>query len=130
MRTVAALLIAAFSLPAAEAQVLDTLETASDSTDYAVETYFVDVDAASFFRPHNGDKAVRRLINLTGRGRCRVLTVVRAVAQRRADELARRYGGEVINTRLIVRCAPSPPTPIDAPIRKMHGAHQCIIPGT
>jgi len=110
MRTVAALAIAVLLPLAAEAQVLDTLETASDSTDYAVETYFVKVDSASFFKPHSGEEAVRSLLNRTGRGRCRVVTVVRAVDQRRAGELVRRYDGAVINTRLIVRCAPPRPT--------------------
>ena len=100
---------------AADAQVLDTLATGSDSVDYEVETYFVKVDTASFFKPHNDEKAVRALLNRTGRGRCRVVTVVRAVNQRRADVLAKRYNGGVINMRLIVRCAPPRPTRSSVP---------------
>ncbi len=100
---------------AAEAQVLDTLATGSDSVDYEVETYFVKVDTASFFKPHDDKKAVRALLNRTGRGRCRVVTVVRAVNQRKANVLAKRYSGGVINMRLIVRCAPLPPTRSSVP---------------
>jgi hypothetical protein len=113
MRIIAALLAAALFPLVAEAQVLDTLETTSDSTDYEVETYFVKVDTASFFKPHHDEKAVRTLLNYTGRGQCRVVTVVRAVDQRRAGTLAKRYDGEVLNTRLIVRCAPFPPRPTE-----------------
>lgn len=109
VRTVSMALAVAFLPLVAEAQVLDTLTTESDSIDYEVETYFVKVDTASFFKPHNDKKAVRTLLTRTGRGRCRVVTVVRAVNQRRADTLARRYDGGVVNMRLIVRCAPSPP---------------------
>ena len=115
VRTVAVLLTAALLPLAAEAQVLDTLETTSDSVDYEVETYFVKVDTASFFKPHDDKKAVRALINRTGRGRCRVVTVVRAVDQRRAETLAERYDGGAINTRLIVRCAPPHPTQSSVP---------------
>lgn len=106
MRILTVILITSLLPLAADAQVLDTLETTSDSTDYQIETYFVETDTASFFEPHSDERAVRALINRTGRGRCRVVTVVRAVDQRRAAQLADRYDGGVINTRLIVRCAP------------------------
>ena len=96
----------------AEAQVLDTLNTTTDSTDYEVETYFVKVDTTSFFKPHHDEEAVQILLDRTGRGQCRVVTVVRAIDQRRAATLAERYSGAVINTRLIVRCAPTHSTRI------------------
>lgn len=114
-RTAVVVLTVALLPLAAEAQVLDTLATGSDSVDYEVETYFVKVDTASFFKPHDDKKAVRALLNRTGRGRCRVVTVVRAVNQRKANVLAKRYSGGVINMRLIVRCAPLPPTRSSVP---------------
>ena len=103
-----ALLAAVLLPPVAEAQVLDTLKTKPDSTDYAVETYFVKTGAESFFKPHGSAEDVNRLIERTGEGQCRTLTVVRAVNQRRADELARRYDGEVLNVRLLIRCSGGP----------------------
>jgi len=98
---------AAFLPLVAEAQVLDTLDTTTDSTDYEIETYFVRVDTTSFFKPHDDEEAVQILLTRTGRGQCRVVTVVRAIDQRRAETLAERYRGAVINTRLTVRCAPT-----------------------
>ena len=103
-----ALLAAAVLPPGAGAQVLDTLKTKPDSTDYAVETYFVKAGAEPFFRPHGSAEKVNRLIEQTGEGQCRTLTVVRAVDQRRAAELARRYDGEVLNVRLLIRCSGDP----------------------
>ncbi|WP_103026449.1 hypothetical protein [Salinibacter altiplanensis] len=120
MRTVVVLLVAALIPPVANGQVLDTLETASDSTDYEVETYFVRVDTASFFTPHDDEEAVRTLIDRTGQGHCRVITLVRAVNQRRAETLAKRYDGEVINTRLIVRCAPFSTLQFSMPTLTLH----------
>lgn len=99
-------LLTALFLPlAAEAQVLDTLGMTADSTSYAVEAYFVKADTASFFEPHGDEEEVERLIKRTDAGPCRAATVMRAANQRSAPELAKRYGGEAINTRLLIRCS-------------------------
>jgi hypothetical protein len=110
----------------AQAQVLDTTRAAAGSTDYAVETYFVRADSASFFKPHKDEGAVRRLLGLVGPGRrCRLVTLMKAARQRSAAALQRRYreetagekgtgepasgrtaSAEVINVRLLLRCGP------------------------
>jgi len=103
-----ALLVAALLPPVAGAQVLDTLRRVPDSTDYAVETYFVKAGAEPFFKPHGSAEKVNSLIDRTSAGQCRTLTVVRAANQKRAAGLARRYDGEVLNVRLLVRCSGGP----------------------
>jgi hypothetical protein len=101
------LFLSAALLPvAAEAQVLDTTRVAPGSTDYAIETYFVKIDTTSFFKPHEDRATVRRLIERSGRGRCRILTLLRAVRQRNAAAVGRRYDGEAVNVRLLLRCGP------------------------
>lgn len=104
--------------PSAEAQVLDTLTAGPDSTDFQVETYFVQTEENAFFEPHSDEKSVGRLIRRVQKGQCRSVTLLRAANQKNAAEVAARRGGKAINVRLILRCEKRPQRTRQDPVER------------